>query len=107
MISWKYVAPAFVVPFVFTLDPRGMAVLMQAPLLDVLWVSAAAVVGVCALSAGIGGWMRGRATALERAASVAAAVMLFVPRPVATVAGLALAGATIAAHWIRTSARPR
>jgi TRAP transporter 4TM/12TM fusion protein len=105
MISWKYVAPAFVVPFVFTLDPRGMAILLQAPLRDVLWISLAAVLGVGALSAGIGGWMRTRATVLERAAAIAAAVLLFIPRPTATIAGAAVVGATAAVHWTRTATR--
>ena len=106
MLSWKYVAPAFVIPFVFTLDPRGMAVLMDGAPLDVLWVSAAAVVGVAALSAGVGGWIRARANAAERIAAIAAAALLFVPRPATTLAGLAIAVATGGAHWMRTS-RPR
>jgi TRAP transporter 4TM/12TM fusion protein len=106
MLSWKYVAPAFVVPFVFTLDPRGMAVLMDGTPFEIVWVSAAALAGVAALSAGAGGWIRARANVIERTAAIAAAALLFIPRPVTTVAGLAVAGATVAAHWIRT-ARPR
>ena len=102
MISWKYVAPAFVVPFVFTLDPRGMGILLQGPVVDALWTSLAAIVGVAALSAGIGGWIRGAATALERALAIAAAALLFIPRPAATVAGAAVVGVTAAVHWART-----
>jgi len=101
MISWKYVAPAFVVPFVFTLDPRGMGVLLQGPLVDVLWTSLAAIVGVAALAAGIGGWIRGAATVLERALAIAAAALLFIPRPATTVAGAVLVGVTAAVHWVR------
>ena len=29
--SWKYTLPAFVVPFVFVLDPAGVALLLKAP----------------------------------------------------------------------------
>jgi TRAP-type uncharacterized transport system fused permease subunit len=101
LISWKYVTPAFVVPFVFTLDPRGAAILLQGSAVDVVWVSTAAVLGVAGLAAGLGGWMRGRASMVERAAAIAAAVLLFVPRPVATVAGAAALGATAAVHWAR------
>ena len=101
MISWKYVAPAFVVPFVFTLDPRGMGVLLQGPVVEALWTSLAAIAGVAALSAGIGGWIRGAATVLERALAIAAAALLFTPRPAATIAGAALVGVTAAMHWMR------
>ena len=101
MISWKYVAPAFVVPFVFTLDPRGMGMLLQGSVVDVLWTSLAAILGVAALAAGLGGWIRGAATALERALCIAAAALLFIPRPGATVAGAGLLGITAAMHWVR------
>ena len=101
MISWRYVAPAFVVPFVFTLDPRGMGVLMQGPVAEALWTSLAAIAGVAALSAGISGWIRGPATVLERALAIAAAALLFTPRPAATIAGAALVGVTAAMHWLR------
>jgi TRAP-type uncharacterized transport system fused permease subunit len=81
-----------------------MAVLLQAPVLDVLWISLSAVAAVAALSAGIGGWMRGAATPIERALAIAAAALLFVPRPAATVAGAALLSAVGSWHWVRTSA---
>ena len=58
MLTWKYTLPAFLVPFVFTLNLEGMGILMQAPLGDVLSASATAAVGVCALAAGLGGWIR-------------------------------------------------
>ena len=103
MISWKYVTPAFVVPFVFTLDPRGMAVLLEGPLVEVLWISLAAILGVAALSAAMGGWMRTAASTIERIMAAVAAVLLFVPRPLATVAGLVLLSATVAAHWLRAA----
>jgi TRAP-type uncharacterized transport system fused permease subunit len=102
MISWKFVAPAFVVPFVFTLDPRGGGVLLQGPLLDALWTSLGAVLGVCALSAGIGGWMRAPATVVERLLATAAAALLFVPRPLAMFGGVALLATAIGIHWVRT-----
>jgi TRAP transporter 4TM/12TM fusion protein len=107
MISWKYCAPAFVVPFVFALDPRGMGVLLQGSIADILWASLAAILGIGALSAGIGGWVRVAATRLERLFLIGAAVLLFVQRPAAAVAGAALAGLTVARHWTRTMAVDR
>jgi len=104
MLSWKYTAPAFVVPFVFTVDPRGLAVLMQASVADVLWTSLSAALGVAALSAGAGGWIRGAASLAERAASIVAGVLMLVPRPATVVAGAALFGSVVALHAFRTKA---
>jgi TRAP transporter 4TM/12TM fusion protein len=106
MISWKYVAPAFVVPFVFTLDPRGMAMLLQAPLPQVLWVAVASVLGVAALSSALGGWMRRKASLPERLMAAVAALLLFLPQPVSAVAGAALLGVTVSVHWRRTREQP-
>ena len=103
MISWKYVAPAFVVPLVFTLDPRGMGILLQGSLGNIVWTSLSAAVGVAALAAGMGGWMRQRANVLERVLALSAAALLFVPRPAATAGGAALIGATVTMHWARTN----
>jgi TRAP-type uncharacterized transport system fused permease subunit len=105
MLSWKYTAPAFVVPFVFTVDPRGLAVLMQAPVIDVLWTSLWAALGVVALSAGAGGWIRRPASPFERVASIVAGGLLLVPRPASAVAGAALFGIVVAVHWARVKDR--
>jgi TRAP transporter 4TM/12TM fusion protein len=101
MLSWKYVAPAFVVPFAFTLDPRGMALLLQASFVEVLWISLAAVLGVTALTSALGGWMRGPASVLERLMAAVAAILLFMPEPMTAVAGAATLGVTAAVHWTR------
>jgi TRAP transporter 4TM/12TM fusion protein len=102
MVSWKYTAPAFVVPFVFTVDPRGLGLLMQGSAVDIVWTSIAAGLGVVAVSVGAGGWMRRAATAFERLLSFAAAALLLQPRPETVVAGAALFGVVAARHWTRT-----
>ncbi len=101
MISWKYVVPAFVVPFVFALSPIGARVLLQGDALQVLGTSAAAALGIAALSAGISGWMRQQATVIERALLVIAAFLLFLPQPAVVLSGAVLAGLTVARHWRR------
>lgn len=101
MLTWKYTLPAFLVPFVFTLSPEGLGVLLQAPLADIARASLTAVVGVGALAAGLGGWLRRAMTPLERAAAVAAGLLLFYAGPGTDVAGLALFGAVTAAHLAR------
>jgi hypothetical protein len=43
----------FLVPFVFTLSPEELGVLLQAPIGDVLRTSITAALGVAALAAGL------------------------------------------------------
>jgi TRAP transporter 4TM/12TM fusion protein len=104
MLAWKYTAPAFAVPLMFALDPRGRGVLLQAPLVDVLWSTASAALGVIALAAGAGGWIRGAATVPERVVAIAAGIVLFVPQPWTTVGGAAVLGSLVAVHWLRVRA---
>lgn len=99
MISWKYVVPAFVVPFVFTLSPDGSGLLLQGSVVHVVSTSAAAVLGIAALSIGISGWLRRQATVGERCLLFAAAVLLFVPQPAAKLAGIGCVAVVIARHW--------
>ena len=98
MISWKYVLPAFVVPFVFTLSPGGSGVLLQGSVVHIVTTSAAAVLGIAALSIGISGWLRRKATVDERALLVTAAVLLFFPQPSAKLAGVACATIAVVKH---------
>ena len=102
MLAWKYTMPAFAVPLIFTMDRRGMGVLLQAPLPDILWSTGSAALGVVALVAGAGGWIRRAATPLERVLAAAAGLALFVPRPATTLGGALLFGGVVAAHWLRT-----
>jgi TRAP transporter 4TM/12TM fusion protein len=104
MISWKYVTPAFVVPFVFTLSSTGTGILLEGTMLQIVASSAAAAVGIAALSAGISGWLRNHATIVERALLIVASVLLFLPQTAAMLTGAALAGAVVVLHWKRAGA---
>jgi TRAP transporter 4TM/12TM fusion protein len=102
MVTWKYTLPAFLVPFVFTLQPDGMGLLLQAPPRTILLTSLTAAVGVGSVALGAGGWLRQRATALERLIAVSAGLLLLYPGAAADIAGLA--GVTLAGalHFWRT-----
>jgi TRAP transporter 4TM/12TM fusion protein len=99
MLSWKYVTPAFLVPFVFTLSPGGGGVLLQGSVLHVITTSLTAVLGIALLSVGISGWLRCRTTLLERALLGTAGVLLFVPAPMVQIIAAAAAALTIGRHW--------
>lgn len=100
MLTWKYALPAFLVPIAFTLDPRGMGLLLAGPWTDVLLTSATALAGTAALAAALtGAWgCRGR---LVRVALAAAGLLLFHPAWMADAAGLVV---LVAARL--TTARP-
>jgi TRAP transporter 4TM/12TM fusion protein len=96
MLSWKYTAPAFVVPFAFTLDSRGLGLLLQSTPIDVLWATGTAALALVALAGAATGWMRTALAPVDRIVAAVAAVLLFIPRGVSTIAGAALLAVVIA-----------
>jgi TRAP-type uncharacterized transport system fused permease subunit len=76
MLTWKYTLPAFLVPFVFTLTPEGMGLLLQAPLRDVALTFVTAAIGIAAMAAGLSGWTSRDATLPERAGLVTGGLLL-------------------------------
>ena len=88
MLTWKYALPAFLVPFAFTLDPRGLGLLLQGHWWHVATSSLTAVVGVAGLAMGFGGWALAAAPKTARIVAGIGGVLLFHPAPVADIAGL-------------------
>ncbi len=96
MQAWRYTLPAFVVPFMFTVHPAGLGLLLeQTPWPDVVRVTVTAVVGLAALAAGASGWLLRSTTILERALLVAAGLMLVYPATSLDLAAAAIVGAVI------------
>jgi TRAP transporter 4TM/12TM fusion protein len=83
--TWKYSLPAFLVPFAFTLDPRGLGLLLQGTLVDNLLGPFTAAMGVYALARSAS-----HAPVVTRATWAIAGLLLFYPAPMADVAGAAL-----------------
>jgi len=102
MLTWKYTLPAFVFPFAFTLSKQGMGLLLQAPAVDVLAATGTAVLGILALAAGLGGWIRTTANATERALATAGGLLLFYAGSLSDALGLALFLIAIGLHLART-----
>ncbi len=104
--AWKYTLPAFLVPFVFVLDPAGAGLLLKGPPVDVLRVTATAFLGIAALACGVQGWMLRRTSWIERPMLVAAGILLVYPTAAADVAGLGLmAAAALSQVWRSRRAR--
>jgi TRAP transporter 4TM/12TM fusion protein len=98
MLTWKYTLPAFLVPFVFTLSPEGMGLLLQADTGAVLWASLTAALGVGALAAGFGGWILRPASLGERVVISAGGLSLFLADRRLDIAGFVLTGAVLLWH---------
>jgi TRAP-type uncharacterized transport system fused permease subunit len=90
MMAWKYTLPAFVVPFMFTLAPEGVGLLLQGTVPNIVFATITALVGITALTMGVGGWLLRKTTWLERIVLVLAALILIYPSASLDVVGLAL-----------------
>jgi len=83
MQAWKYTIPAFLVPFVFVLDPQGIGLLMKIPkdgsIYSILWITAVTGAGLAALAAAAQGWAIRRTLPAERALFLLAGLLLVFP----------------------------
>jgi TRAP-type uncharacterized transport system fused permease subunit len=106
--------PAFLVPFVFVLDPLGAGLLLSVPKngdwIDIAWITFTTVIGIVGFAVAAQGWLFGRVPVWMRVAGVFVGVALLFPsiidaasaslQPVHIVwvkaMGLGLAGAMLA-----------
>jgi TRAP transporter 4TM/12TM fusion protein len=111
---WKYTTPAFLVPFVFVLDPSGTGLLLTGSfktLAGANWGSIALItfttaVGILALCGAFQGWLFRRTASYERWMLFLAGVLLVYPKTFSNVAGFALVVAVLAMQWfIRPATR--
>ena len=94
----KIAFTGFLVPFLFVYGP---ALLLQGSLLEIVWASVTALLGVVCLSAALEGWLLGPAMWYERVVLLAAAVTLI--KPGLATDGFGLAGFALIAvfQWLR------
>ena len=113
--SWKYTMPAFLVPFMFVLDPSGQGLLLtgsikglgQADWGAIALVTTTAAIGITALAGGFQGWLLRRTTALEQAMLVVAGVALVYPRPLFDAIGIGLFALVLVLQYLRRPAPAR
>ena len=81
--SWKYTMPAFLVPFVFVLDPQGVGLLLKVPngggWLDIVEVFIETASGIAILAFAAQGWFMRKSTVLETALFAIAGLFLVFP----------------------------
>src|SRR5438105_8404122 len=81
--AWKYTLPAFLIPFVFVLDPQGVGLLLKLPKdgswIDIVLITGKALLGLAALAAAAQGWALRKATLSERLMLTLAGLFLVFP----------------------------
>jgi TRAP transporter 4TM/12TM fusion protein len=106
---WKYAAPAFLVPFMFVLDPSGTGLLLTGSIRtlgnadwgSIALVTLTAAVGIAALAGGLQGWLFKRTNAFERALLVIAGFLLVYPKAMSDVVGFGMVALVAAMQWLR------
>ena len=109
MQCWKYTTPAFLIPFMFVLDPSGTGLLLtgsfktlgQADWGSILRVTITAGFGVVALAGGLQGWLFHKTTILERWLLIVAGVLLVYPAALCDYIGAAMIGITVVLQKLR------
>jgi TRAP-type uncharacterized transport system fused permease subunit len=81
--AWKYTMPAFLVPFVFILDPAGVGLLLAIPkggsVADIVLVVATTSLGIAAFAAAAQNWLFRRLHSAERFGLVACGALILFP----------------------------
>jgi TRAP transporter 4TM/12TM fusion protein len=81
--AWKYTMPAFLLPFIFVVDPQGVGLLLRIPKggswLDIAEITAVAALGMIALGAAAQGWGLRRTTRIERLLLLLSGLLLVFP----------------------------
>ena len=107
--SWKYTMPAFLVPFMFVLDPGGLGLLLTGSIKtlgtanwgSVALVSVTAALGIAALAGGVQGWLLKRTTRIEQWMLIAAGLALVYPKTVSDAIGVALLAVVVILQVLR------
>jgi TRAP transporter 4TM/12TM fusion protein len=74
--TWKYTLPAFVVPFMFTLNARGRGLLLEGSWTDVIVATVLAAGALACFAAGLCGRLLGPVKVPERAVLIGCGVLL-------------------------------
>ncbi len=109
--TWKYVAPAILVPFMFVLDKSGVSLLLMgsttalasANWFEIFIAFITAVVGIVALAGGLQGWFIVKNKSLETALLVISGVALAYPSNWADLIGLVAFGLVVLTQWLRNN----
>ncbi len=76
LMAWKYTIPAFIVPFMFVLTPEGIGLLLEGPVLNIIWSFVTAMIGIVGIAGGASTWLFRRTSVWERVLLVVGGLLL-------------------------------
>ncbi len=111
---WKYTVPAFLLPFMFVLDPAGQGLLLTGSLktlanadwLSIAEVTFTAAVGIASIAAGFQGWALKKTNLLERLLFIVAGFALVLPGEITDIVGFGCVGSAIVLQVLRRVPKP-
>ncbi len=98
LTSTKLAIGAFIVPYIFALNPAMLFVDTTVP--EVILIVITSVVGMFAISAALEGYIFGHMKWFERILSIIGGLLLIYPGIVTDLIGVALVGVVLTYHWI-------
>lgn len=99
MMAWKYTLPAFLVPFMFTIHPNGVALLLKGSWTNMIITNLTALIGVGALAAAMSGWLIRKASWFERALLIVGGLILTYPSTYGDFLGSGLVAIVVIWQW--------
>jgi TRAP transporter 4TM/12TM fusion protein len=112
--SWKYTMPAFLVPFMFVLDPSGLGLLLTGSIKtlgnadwgSIALVTGTAALGIAALAGGVQGWALRRTNRIEQGMLIVAGLALVYPKALYDVVGIVLVALVLGMQFLRRDKAP-
>jgi TRAP-type uncharacterized transport system fused permease subunit len=85
----------------FTLDARGMGILLKGPVANIIWTAITAFLGIAALAGGVEDWFIKKTTVYERIMLLVAGLLLVYPIAVYDIIGFVLVAAVVVLQKLR------
>jgi TRAP-type uncharacterized transport system fused permease subunit len=111
---WKYTVPAFLLPFMFVLEPSGQGLLLMGSVKNlananwwsIAWITFTAAVGIASIAAGFQGWAFKRTNLVERLLLITAGFALVLPGATSDIVGFSCVTVAVAMQLLRRAPRP-
>jgi TRAP-type uncharacterized transport system fused permease subunit len=85
----------------FTLDPKGLGILLKGPVMDVIWTTITAFIGIAALAGGVENRLFKKTTFYERIMLIVAGLALVYPEPLYDIVGFGLIVVAVISQKLR------
>jgi TRAP transporter 4TM/12TM fusion protein len=95
MMAWKYTIPAFIVPFMFVLTPEGIGLLLEGPVVNMIWTFVTAMIGLAGIAGGASTWFFRRTALWERFFLIIGGLLLVYSNILFDVLGIVLVGIVV------------